>query len=351
MSGLDLVFRSKLFCSAFSARRARARKDSTAYIRHIARGLDLAISEARMEGRAPVDLLGGPIVRIEPISHTHGGFFNCLFETAKGRRFFAKAVRTPSRESMFWNAWQRGAIRTEGRYYRIHAPVLLLGSRDIRVLIFPENKLIGENPADRRRTYHRHLDLATLSIADFNSDHLNIEPLGLSSSHACGPNPLPHQTIIRAVLPEADPRTIRKQIRDIERRWPAVKKQVYSAPVCLCHMDMGPGNVSPGHGISTLMDFGCAAIAPIGSDLHAVFRYSGQKDGWPDPNRFIHPYTEVFASKGITVDPVQIRCALDAHFAARYRNLNKSSARKKSVFDAAMATSLAMIGSAETRLS
>jgi hypothetical protein len=103
-------------------------------------------------------------------------------------------------------------------------------------------------------------------------------------------------------------------------------------------MDLGPGNVVVHDGAAIIHDFGHAAMAPPGSDLHPVLRHADASAG-----RLVAPYAEVFADKGIAADPADIRLAAEAHFAARYRNLEMPSARHWPAFEAALATSVALV--------
>jgi Ser/Thr protein kinase RdoA (MazF antagonist) len=105
-------------------------------------------------------------------------------------------------------------------------------------------------------------------------------------------------------------------------------------------MDVGTANIVLNQGTSILLDFGFAGMAPIGADLHTVRRYGGP--AWS--GELVDAYAEVFAAKGIEVDTAAILRTLDAHFAARYRNLRFPAARNRETFDAALATSLALIG-------
>jgi hypothetical protein len=79
-------------------------------------------------------------------------------------------------------------------------------------------------------------------------------------------------------------------------------------------------------------------MAPPGSDLHTLMRHAGVS-----AERLVGPYAEVLAGKGIAADPAAIRLAAEAHFAARYRNLDMPSARHPPAFEAALTTSLALL--------
>ena len=109
------------------------------------------------------------------------------------------------------------------------------------------------------------------------------------------------------------------EARAIEADWGPVRDAVERGARCLSHMDLGRGNVLLGDGPVILLDFGHAGAAPVGADLHTVLRFAGASG--PGTEALVDAYAAVFAAKGLAVDPVAVRRSLEAHFAARYRDL------------------------------
>lgn len=339
METQGLLRRGRILCAALLARAARRRNDAKAYARHARRVLDLA---APAGGWVP----DAAIIRTEPIIHTRGGFFACRILASDGARRFAKAVLASSREAMFWARWREGLVRTEGEFYSINPPSRLRLAGDVAVLVFPELEALETGREARGRTFRDNVDLVTRAIADFNSSHLHFGGGGFPKSRACEPLAVPSRSALRRSLGlgAASAGDVRRRLRFVEANWPQVRNRVYESPACLSHMDLGPGNFVLGDGLGILQDFGLAGMAPIGSDLHTIARYAVRLGGRTDKHRLVDVYAEVFAAKGVAVDRAAILSALDAHFAARYRNLALPSARKRPAFDAALNASLALTG-------
>jgi hypothetical protein len=312
------------------ARRARARGDRTACTQHTLRAVRLAI------GR---DGQYGPVLDCEPRTHSIGGFFACIAVTGAGR-FFIKGVPARGREVAFWTAWQRGLVRTEGVHYRLIPPRLIYAGGLIGILLFPE--LVGLEQANRRWQYRRRIRRVVRAIADFNSDHILPIDSPFRISHVCDRAAVPSGRRAERLLgvDNASARSITATLRRIEPRWDDIRDRLYRSVHCLSHMDVGTTNIVLNQGTSILLDFGFAGAAPIGADLHTVRRYGGP--AWS--RDLVGTYAEVFAAKGVEVDPTAILRTLNAHFAARYRNLHFPAARNRETFDAALATSLALIG-------
>ena len=346
MHGSGLIPGSRLLLRAVLARRARARGDASAYKKNITKVLDLAFSEGSRHRSIKFGESIGAIGDLEPIIHTQGGFFSCIAITRSNRRYFTKCILTSGRETLFWNAWQDGAVRVDGNCYRIVPPISMTSFKDICILIFPEIELLDRTRKRKKRPYRRHLEKVIRSIADFNSDHVDLAEGRFRMSNDCDSLPLPSRTEVRRALATDgnQARQIVRTLRQIEPRWNALRDQVYSCPRCLCHMDFGPGNIVLHRGVGIIQDFGHVGAAPIGSDLHTVLRYATPSgSGEIDREHLVATYASVFMEKGIDVDARSIRLALDAHFAVRYRNLRLPSARKREAFDAAIETSLALL--------
>jgi hypothetical protein len=329
--GIGALAEARMLLPAAQARRARARLDWPACRAATLRVLQLA----RGEGSEL-----GSVVDCVPIKNALGGFFACIAITGAGRRF-VKGVLAGSREAAFWDAWRQGAVRTEGRHYRLVPPCAMLVGRAIGILVFPE--LQGLESPGRIGPYRRHVRRVVRAVADFNSDHLLPAGGQVRPSQVCDRVPVPSWRRVEELLGVGPERAgqIVAALRRVEPRWDALRDRSYRSARCLCHMDLGRTNVVLDRGPVLLLDFGNAGAAPIGADLHAVRRYLGP--GGPSMDDLVATYCEVFELKGIPVDPAGIRLAADAHFAARYRNLRFLGARNRETFEAALATSLALI--------
>jgi hypothetical protein len=308
---------------AHAARRARERGDLDAYRGHALDAIRRALAaDCGASGAAAlVDCL--------PVGRTRGGYFSCLVTRPDGLRRFVKCVPRRSREMRFWDAWERGEIRAEGQHYRLLPPERRILGRHLALLIFPD---LGSSPGlSRRRTsrYAGNLETVVLAIADFNSDHLARDLCRLPVSRAGRGYFVPFKRrIMRALaVDRAEARRIARRLRGVEWRWPPLRRRVYRAPLCLSHMDFGPGNIFIGPEPAVILDFGHAAAAPIGSDLHTLLRYGRKGDAAVDWARLVEVYAGVFEAKGIAVDRAAIARAAEMHFAARYRNLRLESAR------------------------
>lgn len=318
---------------AAQARRARARRDWEA-----CRASTLGAL------RAAAESLGG-VEDCMPARGGLGGFFACS-AVAGGSRCFVKGVLAGSREMRFWTAWRHGAVRTEGRHYRLLPPRAILLGRVLGVLVFPELEELREPP--RLAPYRRHVRRIVRAMADFNSDHPLAAGSGVRPSQVCDPVPVPGRRRVQQLLgvDAGRAREIVAMLRRIEPRWGALRDRLYRARQCLGHMDLGRTNVLPDRQSALMLDFGNAGAAPAGADLHVLRRYLGA-DG-PPTDELVGSYVEVFARKGLPADPAAVRLNLDAHFAARYRDLRLLGARNPATFEAALATSLALLDRAGT---
>lgn len=347
----SLPARFRIGLSALGARRARARGDLEAYGRHILAIIDLAFGQSA-DG-AP-DAAGpgfaGTLSDFRPLGGTKGGFFACLATDATGTTRFLKCVPTLGREMRFWDAWERGEIAVEGAHYRLLPPVARQRGRLLSLLVFPD---LGPSPGlTKRRTsrYTGNLEIVVRAIADFNASHAGAAAPALKVSAGAGAHRVPtRRRIVRALsVDRAAAGRIARSLRGVERRWDALRRRLYGGPLCLSHMDFGPGNILIQPDVRpVILDFGHAALAPAGADLHTVLRYARKGGGPVDPERLAAIYAEVFADRGVAVEPAAVLLAAETHFAARYRNLRLGSTRD--VFDEALRLSEALVGTRAPR--
>ena len=283
--------------------------------------------------------IGSDIARVEPFLHTRGGFFACLADTRGGARIFAKCILSRGREARFWRTWRDGGIRAEGARYRLLPPDHAITGPIATVLFFPAHPALPITGKRRIAAYAKHAHLAVRALADFNSDHMDPALVGpFAGSGASGPP--------RAARPRALERTYgfdrdtslaaAADLRAARNAWPAATAGLDTAPRCLCHLDLGRGNVIFERGKATILDFGHAAIAPAGADLHTVLRYT-RADG-SRRNRFAEIYAAEFARKDVEIDPDLVRLAMEARYAARYTDPGLPGARRRSVFLSALRT-------------
>lgn len=308
---------------ALGARRARAAGDLDAY-----RALALDAIRRAFANDGDADAAAA-LVDCAPVGQTKGGYFSCIAVSTDGTRRFVKCIPKRSREMRFWDAWAKDGIRTRGRHYELLPPERCLSGAQLAVLVFPA---LDPNPGlGRRRTsrYAGNLETVVRAIADFNSDHAGdgLPDLRVSQEGKAHFVPLKRRIVGTLGVNGQEARRISQNLRAIEWRWAALRRRIYRAPLCLSHMDFGPGNILIGPRPPVILDFGHAAVAPIGTDLHTVLRYARKGDAPVDWSRLVDIYAEVFESKGIAVDRAAIANAAELHFAARYRNLRLQSAR------------------------
>lgn len=321
--------------SAELARLARNKNDHLNYGKNIIRCLDLSIS-----GRVLDPVIGdGPDTRItdsDPIIHTRGGYFCSIVTTAGNRRYFVKAVSSDSREARFWNAWREGLIRCDGKHYRIASPVQVQQRSGLAILLFKANAYKGR---DRKSEYRANLALVVRAAAEFNSDHLNMDRGRFDASCICDSPPTPRYSTVKRLFSGDPARTERcmRSLSSIRGKWSRFRERLYAESACLSHMDFGPNNIVVEEDHCVIQDFGLAGLAPVGSDLHTVFRYARRLgSGWPDKAKLVESYASVFAEKGVDLDQDAVRRALDAHFSARYRNLKLQNSHRALAFEHAV---------------
>lgn len=326
---------------AFRARRARTTGDLEAYRAHALEAIRQAFAgDGDMDGAAS-------LVDCTPVGRTRGGYFSCIAVSADGSRKFVKCISVRSREMRFWEAWANGEIRTSGRHYQILPPERHITGMHFAVLVFPA---LAPNPGlKKRRTprYTGNLKKVVRAIADFNSDHAGsaLPNLPVSRHGKAHFVPLGRRIVATLGVDRQEARRISRELRWVERRWAGLRRGIYRGPLCLSHMDFGPGNVLIGTKPPVILDFGHAAAAPIGTDLHTVLRYARKGDAPVDWSQLVDIYARVFEAKGIAVDRAEITRAADLHFASRYRDLRLQSARD--VFRDALARSQRLLSAGD----
>ena len=339
-----MIRSGRILLAAAQARRARARRDPEACRRQMLATLALALPGGVPAGRGGFGRLPGAIADCAPMPNATGGFFSCLATGAGSERYFVKGILAHGREAKFWQAWRAGQVREAGRHYRIVPPVAIHQGAAVCVLVFPAHDFMKTDFRTRDGRFARNVRRVARALADFNSDHSGTR--GLAATRAAAPVRVPRATAVAAALgiETAAAEAAVARLRAVEAGWAAACRRLLGgAPRCLAHLDLGPSNVVFHDGAAVLMDFGHAAAAPVGADLHTVLRYAGRPDA---AEELVAIYVEVFAAKGTPVDVAAVRRALAAHFGARYRNTRLRSARDPAVFAAALASSEAFVAEA-----
>jgi len=287
--------------------------------------------------------IGSDIAHVEPFTKTRGGFFACLATTRSGARLFAKCILSRGREARFWRVWREGGIMTEGDHYRLLPPEDVVQGAITTVLVFPAHPGL---PIDRKKniaSYVRRVRKGVRALADFNSNHMDSALLGAFFDTGSADPPqastlsklesvygFDHDIALMAA----------NELRAVRTAWSEATAPLERAPRCLCHLDMGRGNVIFERKKATILDFGHAAIAPAGADLHTILRYARPRE--PGRTRFAEIYAAEFGRKGIDLDVDLARLAMNARFAARYTDPGLPSAQHRPVFLDALETAKAL---------
>ena len=164
---------ARLLVGAALAWRARARRDPEGCRRHVAAALAAAFPRG----------LDGPVAEVAPLPNTAGGFFCAIAIGAGGGRYFTKGILGSSREAAFWRAWRDGAVRVEGRHYRIEPPVAVSGGRAVMVLAFPERAFMRTDWRTRDGIYARNVRAVARAVAEFNAGHAGVG--GFAAARGC----------------------------------------------------------------------------------------------------------------------------------------------------------------------
>jgi len=287
--------------------------------------------------------IGSDIAQVEPFMKTRGGFFACLATTRGGARLFAKCTLSRGREARFWRVWREGGIMTEGDHYRLLPPEYVVSGAVSTVLVFPAHPGL---PVDRKKNianYARRVHKAVRALADFNSNHTDTALFDAFPDAGSADPPRASTLSNLEATYGFDRETARlaaNELRAVRAAWSKATAPLERAPRCLCHLDMGRGNVIFERKKATILDFGHAAIAPAGADLHTILRYTRPRE--PGRTRFAEIYAAEFGRKGIDLNVDLARLAMNARFAARYTDPGLPSARHWPVFLDALETAKAL---------
>ena len=344
MGGLgDVARQGGLVAAALLARRARLRRDDAAYGRHVAAALRLAAPElaAALPEAGP-----GEIRLVEPIGHTRGGFFSALASAGRGADLFVKAVPSRGREARFWAAWARGEIRSRGAHYLLAPPLAECRGTLVTILAFARDDALPATRGQAFRRFRTGLDAVVRAVADFNSDHMGRDwPLPPAGFGRVCRVPRRRDVCRELGIEPQGADALVATMQATAARWGGVAAALDAAPGCLCHLDLGTGNVVATGESCAIIDFGMAAPAPAGADLHTILRYGGR--GLGAAEGLVAEYVAVFAAKGIALDPEAVLRACRAHYATRYTNLRLRSVSRREVFEAAVAAGASLVEETE----
>ena len=241
-----------------------------------------------------------------PLPNTAGGFFCAIATGAGGGRYFTKGILGSSREARFWRAWRDGAVRVEGRHYRIEPPVAVAGGRAVMVLAFPEQAFMRTDWRTRDGIYARNVRAGGAGGGGVQRGPCRRG--GLCGGAGVRRVRVPAAAAVAAALgvDAGEARAIAGRLRAVEAGWGEVRRRVGGLAGGLGHMDLGPSNVVMHEGRGVLMDFGHAGLAPAGADLHTVLRYGGGVE----EGELLELYAEVFAGMGVALDRAAAELAL-----------------------------------------
>ena len=321
---------ARLLVGAALAWRARARRDPEGCRRHVAAALAAAFPRG----------LDGPVAEVAPLPNTAGGFFCAIAIGAGGGRYFIKGILGSSREAAFWRAWRDGAVRVEGRHYRIEPPVAVSGGRAVMVLAFPERAFMRTDWRTRDGIYARNVRAVARAVAEFNAGHAGVA--GFAAARGCAGARVPAAAKVEAALgvDAGEARAIVGRLRAVEAGWGEVRRRVGGlAGGARAH---GPRAEQrrDARGARGADGFRPCRAGAGGGGPAPVLRYGGGVE----EGELLELYAEVFAGMGVALDRAAAELALRAHFAARYRNLKLRSARERAVFERALEMSERLVG-------
>ncbi len=316
----------QLFVAAAGAARAsRLRGAFGAYARAVETALGLVWPRRIEPFGADPTWLRAPVARIEPVSGTRGGWFSTIVVAADGARFFAKAVSARGRERAFWRAWAEGGVVVEGAHFRLVPPLAQAGAGAVTLLVFPEVPALER----RRRSRKRYCSIrgsVVRAIAEFSAIHpaarVPLPPPLAPRAPPLGPSALGR----RLGVAPAEAARLAARLRAVEAAWPRLDPLPATH---IAHLDFGTTNAAPDGGRVIVQDFGHAAPAAPGADLHSVLRWGRAPGAAPfDLRPHVEAYVAGFGAEGVALDADLVLQAAERHFAARYRNPRQSSSHE-----------------------
>ncbi len=262
------------------------------------------------------------------MSGTRGGWFSTIVVAADGARFFAKAVSARGRERAFWRAWAEGGVVVEGAHFRLGAGLFaqagarggdasgLSGSARARAASAKQKALLQHSWIGGAG------DRGVLRNSPGRAG-----PAAAASWPAGGARPLGPSALGRRLgVAPAEAARLAARLRAVE----AASSRLDPLPAThIAHLDFGTTNAAPDGGRVIVQDFGHAAPAAPGADLHSVLRWGRAPGAAPfDLRPHVEAYVAGFAAEGVALDADLVLQAAERHFAARYRNPRQSSSHE-----------------------
>jgi hypothetical protein len=254
-------------------------------------------------------------------------------------QFVEKGVQSKSREVAFWLGMGK-ALTAAGPHYEVVAPLGLVVLEPLAVLHFPYIPTVNRTTRQERSLYRDKMDIVVRAVVDFNAQNTVSEPTGrwLGGSPFRADPDLPNLESLKRRLgvDSHAANALRSELAHIIERWPVIRKCYEELPACVCHNDLGPGNVIFSSDVTRILDFGMATGGPLGSDLHALIRWSSFLTDATKAEEVIRSYADLLISSGVDVTHQDVRVAAWTTFFLRYCDLRWRSARNRDAFEAAI---------------
>jgi hypothetical protein len=250
-----------------------------------------------------------------------------------------KVVNSDGTEMRFW-AWAADRQLTfRGDGFELLHPELTVTGRDVSALYFRYIPELARERAALKRAYRGQLRTIASAVGHLNAS--NVIPT--STPPPDRPRPFPAQPPAPTALERhlgvtaAYAQSLRAAWNALHRRWDEVEAVRARLPRVLCHHDVSPGNVAVVAGETKLIDPGLSDVGPLGSDLHAVLRWSGPRL-YDDVHseQLLAAYLDGVRAHLPTVDADAVRVTAWATFFLRYTNLRFGHARDLAAFELAI---------------
>lgn len=184
--------------------------------------------------------------------------------------FVEKRVVSGGDDARFWSSPLGRSLTTRGDTYVAISPLDIRTSGPRTVLTFPYSAEIDCAPSEATQRYRDHIDRIIVAAAEFNGRN-RVDP----GPHE-RPLPLIEPTVTqlqhRLNLAPDMATELRDRWRVAREAWEQVDAAAGLAPHTVVRSDLHHANVASVDGTILLYDFGAAGVAPVGWDLHVVFR-------------------------------------------------------------------------------
>jgi hypothetical protein len=250
-----------------------------------------------------------------------------------------KGVNSDSPELLFWRQTRASRPVLRGKTFEVVEPIGIVDRDVLSALYFRYLPRLDREIKLLQREFRANVRVGAAAVAELNGRNL---VASISS-------PLSRGNPFSAARPSRDDLqrrldTTRKTARGLQRSWDgahrgwlAVRSAYERLPQCLCHNDVSPGNSVHVDAAIRFADFGLAGVGPVGSDLHALIRWSGKAMADDDHvEDLIKTYLDGLKPYVPAASSDEVRLAAWATFFLRYTNLKLSSARYLHTYDLAV---------------